>query len=79
MKATTIWTITTMSKDSKLLKCVSEASANAPDTELTANHPIPDANQLASDGNAFPIFPKAARLTTSCGTPYLGPSWVRTY
>ena len=59
--------------------CVSDASANAPETEFTANQPIPDANQLASDGKTFPSFPNAARLTTSCGTPYFGPSWVRTY
>ncbi len=79
MKATAIWTMTTTSNDNRLLMWVSEASAKAPETELTANQPIPDANQLASDGNTFPSFPKAARLTTNCGTPYLGPSWVRTY
>src|SRR6476661_2608946 len=60
---------------------VSEFSASAPLTLLTANQPMPAMTALSPAGSALPNQPNEMRESTICGTPYSGPraestAWV---
>jgi hypothetical protein len=48
---------------------VSELSASAPLTLLTANQPMPAMTAFSPAGSALPHQPKEIRESTICGTP----------
>ena len=52
---------------------VSVDSADAPDTLLTANQPMPPTIALMPAGSALPTNPKPSRESTIIGTPARGP------
>ena len=72
-KATTTWMPTTISRQTTPGRSVSELSASAPLTLLTANQPIPAITELITAGRALPQKPNAEREATICGRPVRGP------
>src|SRR3954453_14394484 len=71
--AMVIWVAAMMSRHSTFGRCVSVLSASAPDTLLTANHPMPAGTDCSPAGRMLPQNPNDTRDCTICGTPYRGP------
>ena len=72
-KATASCATTTISRHSTSGRWVSALSASAPLTLFTANQPMPATRALIPAGMMLPQKPNPRRLSTICGTPYVGP------